>query len=163
VDFSSKDFFLGIEVFKLLGSCCLGFWSKVVWVLWVIGIPPAEEVVIDWYFGLPIGVEGTVVVLSKFYPEVIVSFCDKFYREFPMSWFINVIASLWVGSSLDKRVFLKICVSFNVCRKVVCLSSVDCLLYVGEFSNKSNTHHSEYASDPVLQGSVGKPDLCYKW
>jgi len=52
--------------------------------------------------------------------------------------------------------------SFNMDGKVVCLSSVDCLLCVGEFSDKSNTHHGEYAIDPVLQGSVGKPDLCYK-
>jgi len=52
--------------------------------------------------------------------------------------------------------------SFNVDGKVICLSSVDCFLCVGEFSDKSNTRHGEYAIDPVSQGSVGKPDLCYK-
>jgi len=79
-----------------------------------------------------------------------------------VSWFIDVIACTWVGPSLDKRVFLKICVSFNVDGKVICLSSVDCFLRIGEFSDKSNTRHGEYVIDPVSQGSIGKPDLCYK-
>ena len=79
-----------------------------------------------------------------------------------MSWFIDIVACTWIGPSFDERVFLKVCMLFNVYRKVVCLSSVGCLLCVGEFSNKSNTHHSEYAIDPVLQGSIGKPNLCYK-
>jgi len=50
-------------------------------------------------------------------------------------------------------VFLKVCMSFDVCGKVICLSPVDCFLYVGQFSDESDTCHSEYASDPVLQGS----------
>jgi len=132
-------------------------------VLWVVGIPPAEVIVFDWYFSFPIGIEGSVVVLSEFYPIIVVSFCDEFYREFSLSWFIDVVAYTWVGPSFNERMYLKVCMSFNVCGKVICLSSVDCLLCVGEFSDKSNTHHSEYAIDPVLQGSVGKPDLCYKW
>ena len=130
--------------------------------LWVVGVPPAKVVVVYWDFSFPIGIESSVVVLSEFYPEIVVSFCDEFYRGFSLSWLINVIACAWIGPSFDKRVFLKICMSFNMCGKVVCLSSVDCFLCIGEFSNKSNTRHSEYASDPVLQGSIGKPDLCYK-
>jgi len=94
VDSSGKNFFLGIEVFKLFCNCDLWFGSKVIWVLWVVGTPPAKIVVVDWDFSFPVGIESSVVVLSKFYPEVIVSFCDKFYREFSVSWFINVIACL---------------------------------------------------------------------
>jgi len=163
MDSSGKKFFLGIKVFELFCDRCLWFGSEIVWVLWVVRSPPAEEVVVYWDFSFPIGIESSVVVLSEFYPEIIVSFCDEFYREFPVSWLIDVVACAWIGPSFNKRVFLKTCMLFNVCGKVVCLSSVDCLLYVGEFSDKSNTHHSEYAIDPVLQGSVGKPDLCYKW
>ena len=159
VDSSDKDFFFGVEVLELF---CLWFRSKVIWMLWIVGVPPAKEVVVYWDFSFPIGIESSVVVLSEFYPEIVVSFCDKFYGEFPVSWFIDVIACVWIGPSFDERVFLEICVSFNVYRKVICLSSVDCFLCVGEFSNKSNTRHGEYASDPVLQGSIGKPDLCYK-
>ena len=162
VDSSGKDFFLGVEVFEGFSDHGLWFRSKVVWMLWIVGVPPAKEVVVYWDFSFPISVESSVVVLSEFYPEVVVSFCDEFYREFPVSWFVDVIPCLWVGPSFDKRVFLKICVSFYVDGKVVCLSSMDCLFRVGEFSDKSNTRHGEYASDPVLQGSVGKPDLCYK-
>jgi len=132
-------------------------------VLWVIGIPPAKVIIVNWYFGFPIGIEGPIVVLSEFYPEIIVSFCDEFYREFSLSWFIDIVACTWVGPSFDERVSLEICMLFNVCGKVICLSSVDCLFHIGEFSDKSNTRHGEYAIDPVLQGSVGKPDLCYKW
>ena len=161
MDSSSKNFFLGIEVFKLFCGCCLWFGSNVIWVLWIVGVPPAEIVVVDWDFSFPVGIESFIVVLSEFYPEIVISFCDEFYREFSLSWFIDVVACAWVGPSFDERVFLKVCVSFNVCRKVVCLSSVDCLLCVGEFSNKSDTHHGECVSDPVLQGSIGKPDLCY--
>jgi len=162
MDSSGKNFFLGIEVFELFCSCYLWLRSNIVWMLWVVRGPPAKVVIVDWNFSFLIGVESPVVVLSEFYPEIIVSFCDEFYREFPVSWFINIIACAWIGPSFDERVFLEICVSFNVCRKVVCLSSMDCLFDVGEFSDKSNTHHGEYASDPVLQGSEGKPDLCYK-
>ena len=143
-------------------DCCLWFGSNVVWMLWIVGVPPAKEVVVYWDFTLPVGIESSVVVLSEFYPEIVLSFCDKFYREFSVSWFVDIVTCTWVGPSFDKGMFLKVCVSFDVDRKVVCLSSVDCFLRVGEFSNKSNTRHGGYANDPVLQGSVGKPDLCYK-
>ena len=126
MDASGKNFFLGVEVLKLFSNCCLWFGSNIIWMLWIVGSPPAEEVVVYWNFGFPISIESSVVVLSEFYPEIIVSLCDELYREFPMSWFIDVIACVWVGPSFDERVFLKICVSFNVYRKVVCLSSVDC-------------------------------------
>ena len=99
--------------------------------LWVVWGPPAKVIVVDWYFGFPVGVESSVIVLSELYPEIVVSFCDEFYRELPMSWLVNVIACLGIGPSFDKRVFLKICVSFDICGKVVCLSSVDCFLCVG--------------------------------
>jgi len=92
VDSSGKDFFLGVEVLELFCNCCLWFWTKVVWVLWVIRVPLTKVVIVSWYFGFPIGVEGSVVILSEFYPKVIVSFCDKFYREFPLSWLIDIIA-----------------------------------------------------------------------
>jgi len=144
VDSSGKNFFLGVEVFELFGGRCLWFGSKVIWMLWIVWIPPAEVVVVDWNFSFPVGIESTVVVLSEFYPEIVISFCNEFYREFPVSWFINVIACTWIGPSFDERVCLKICMLFNMDGKVVCLSSVDCLLCVGEFSDKSNTHHSEY-------------------
>ena len=143
MDTSGKNFFLGIEVFEGFSNRGLWFGSNVVWVLWVVGVPPAEEVVVYWNFSFPIGIEGSVVILPEFYPKIVVSFCDEFYREFPVLWLINVIACVWVGPSSDERVFLEICVSFNVYRKVVCLSSVDCFLRVGEFSDKSNTRHGE--------------------
>jgi len=47
MDSSGKNFFLGIEVFKLFCGFCLWFRSKVVWVLWVVGVPPAEIAVVD--------------------------------------------------------------------------------------------------------------------
>jgi len=100
-------------------------------VLWVIGAPPTKVVIVCWYFGFPIGVEGPVVVLSEFYPKVVVSLCDEFYRGLSVSWLIDVIAYLWVGPSFDKRVFLKVCMSFDVDGKVVCLSSMDCFLCIG--------------------------------
>ena len=131
VDSSGKDLFLWIEVLKYFCDSGLWFWTNVVWVLWVVGVPPAKVEVTLWYFGLPIGVEGTVVVLSEFYPEVVFSLCDKFYRGSSVFWLIDVIACSWVGPFFDKRVFLKVCVSFDVDGKVVCLSSMDCFLCVG--------------------------------
>ena len=131
VDSSGKDFFLGVEVLELFCDFCLWFWTKVVWVLWVVRALPTKVVIVCWYFGFPIGVESSVVVLFEFYPEVVVSLCDKFYRGFSMSWLIDIIACLWVGPSMDERVFLKVCMSFDVDGKVVCLSSMDCFLCIG--------------------------------
>jgi len=131
VDSSGKDFFLQVKVFKLFCDCCLWFWAKIVWVLQVIRAPPAQVIIVSQYFGLQIGVKGPAMVLSEFYPEVVVSLCDKFYRGLSLFWLIDVIACLWVGPSFDKRVFLKVCVSLDMCGKVVCLSSVDCFLHVG--------------------------------
>jgi len=73
MDFSGNDLFLGIEVLELLCGCGLYFWAKVVWVLWVIGVPPTKIVIVYWYFGFPIGVEGPIIVLSEFYPEIVFS------------------------------------------------------------------------------------------
>jgi len=94
MDSSGKNFFLGVEVFELFCDRCLWFGSKVIWMLWIVWIPPAEVVVVDWNFSFPVGIESTIVVLSEFYPEIVVSFCDEFYREFPVSWFIDVIACM---------------------------------------------------------------------
>jgi len=100
-------------------------------VLQVVRAPPAKVVIVFWYFGFPIGIEGSIIVLSEFYPEVVVSLCDEFYRGLSVFWFVDVIACLWVGPSFDKRVFLKVCISFDMCGKVICLSSMDCFLHVG--------------------------------
>jgi len=54
-------------------------------VLWIVGVPPAKMVVVDWDFSFPVGIESSVVVLLEFYPEIVVSFCNKFYRDFPLS------------------------------------------------------------------------------
>ena len=131
VDSSCKDLFLWVKVLECFCDSCLRFWANVVWVLRVVGIPPTKVNVILWYFGFPIGVKGSVVVLSEFYPEVVFSLCDKFYRGSSVFWLIDVIACSWVGPSFNKRVFLKVCMSFNVDGKVAFLSSMDCLLCVG--------------------------------
>jgi len=101
------------------------FWViyEELWVLGIIDILPAYKPVFfgnKSFFG---SVPGAICFSSKLCPVVFSVCCDKFYSKFICAC-TDVISCVWVCSSPEFGMRFEVCLSLDVVREVVCLSSL---------------------------------------